>query len=111
MPCDADSFPWRDDGREKGPSRAAPEEHVRRALRCGAAGYLLKNISLSELEQAIRTVPQGETYFSPTIFKHVIADYLERVGGEMSSPLEPLSPRQRESMQLIAEGNSTKEIA
>jgi DNA-binding NarL/FixJ family response regulator len=93
-------------------SMNASEEYVLQALRCGAAGYLLKNISPSELEQAIREVARGETYLSPAVSKHVIAAYLQRVGGggEISS-LERLTPRQREILQLVAEGNSTKQIA
>jgi DNA-binding NarL/FixJ family response regulator len=92
-------------------SMNANEEYVLQALRAGAAGYLLKNISPSELEQAIRAVARGETYLSPVVSKHVIAAYLQRNDrGEISS-LERLSPRHREILQLIAEGNTTKEIA
>jgi DNA-binding NarL/FixJ family response regulator len=91
-------------------SMNAHEEYVLQALRAGAVGYLLKNISPRELEQAIRTVVRGETYLSPAISKHLIAAYLQRVGGEISS-LERLTPRQREVLQLIAEGNTTKAIA
>ena len=92
-------------------SMNANEEYVLQALRCGAAGYLLKNISPAELEQAIRAVARGETFLSPAISKHVIAAYLERVGGDDISPFERLTPRQREVLQLVAEGNTTKEIA
>jgi DNA-binding NarL/FixJ family response regulator len=87
------------------------EEYILQALRCGAAGYLLKNISPSELEQAIRAVAGGETYFSPSISGHLIAAYLERFGGEAPRQGERLSVRQREVLQLVAEGFTTKEIA
>ncbi len=92
-------------------SMNANEEYVLQALRAGAAGYLLKNISPSQLEQAIRAVARGETYLSPAVSKHVIAAYLQCNGGGEISSLERLSPRQREILQLIAEGNTTKEIA
>jgi DNA-binding NarL/FixJ family response regulator len=91
-------------------SMNAHEEYVLQALRAGAVGYLLKNISPMELEQAVRTVARGETYLSPAISGHVITAYLQRVGGEISS-LDRLTPRQREVLQLIAEGNTTKAIA
>ena len=53
---------------------------------------------------------RGETYLSPAVSKHLVADYIRRVGEE-TNPLELLTPRQREILQLIAEGHSTKEIA
>jgi DNA-binding NarL/FixJ family response regulator len=92
-------------------SMNANEEYVLQALRAGAAGYVLKNISPLVLEQAIRAVARGETYLCPTVSKHVIAAYLQRNGGGEISSLERLSPRHREILQLIAEGNTTKEIA
>jgi DNA-binding NarL/FixJ family response regulator len=92
-------------------SMNATEEYIMHALRCGAAGYLLKNISPRELEQAIRAVVRGETYLSPAISKHVIAAYLGRVGGDTIRPVERLTGRQREVLQLVAEGDTTKEIA
>jgi DNA-binding NarL/FixJ family response regulator len=91
-------------------SAHANEDYVKQALRAGAAGYLLKHAAFSELELAIQAAVRGETYLSPAVSKQVIADYIRRVGDE-ASPLELLTPRQREILQLIAEGHSTKEIA
>ena len=86
------------------------EEYVLQALRAGSKGYLLKDAATAELEVAIKAAVRGETYLSPVVSKHVIGDYVRRVGGEASS-LEQLTPRQREVLQLIAEGRTTKEIA
>jgi DNA-binding NarL/FixJ family response regulator len=91
-------------------SAHANEEYVIRALRSGAAGYMLKDAATAELELALRSVTEDKTYLSPSISRTVIASYLERVGGQLS-PLEQLTPRQRETLQLIAEGKNTKEIA
>jgi DNA-binding NarL/FixJ family response regulator len=91
-------------------SAHANEEYVIRALRSGAAGYMLKDAAMTELQLAIDSVAQDKTYLSPSISRTVINSYLERVGGQFS-PLEQLTPRQREILQLIAEGKNTKEIA
>lgn len=91
-------------------SMHATEEYVMQALRAGVSGYLLKDAATVELELAIQAVTRGETYLSPAISRRVIDDYLERVGHEQQ-PVEQLTPRQREILQLIAEGKSTKEIA
>lgn len=91
-------------------SAHANEEYVIRALRSGAAGYMLKDAATLELELAINSVTQGKTYLSPSISRTVIDSYLERVGS-LSSPIEQLTARQREVLQLIAEGKNTKEIA
>lgn len=86
------------------------EEYVWQALHNGASGYLLKNASAAELELAVTAVARGETYLSPAVSKHVIEAYLRRVGDEPHL-LDRLTPRQREVLQLIAEGHTTKEIA
>lgn len=84
------------------------EEYVARALRSGARGYLLKDCAPSELEVAVRAVAQGGTYLSPAVSTRVVAGYMR--GGERSAA-HVLTPRQREVLQLVAEGNTNKEIA
>jgi DNA-binding NarL/FixJ family response regulator len=91
-------------------SMYANEEYVVQALRTGASGYLLKDAGTAELEVAVRAAARGETYLSPAISRRMIQDYLQVVGGE-GGALEQLTPRQREVLQLVAEGNSVKEIA
>lgn len=86
------------------------EEYVLRALRAGAAGYLLKDSAVAELELAIRAVARGETYLSPPVSKRVVDDYVSRTGG-VADPLAALTPRQREILQLVAEGHTSKDIA
>ena len=94
-------------------SMYANEEYVLQALRAGAMGYLLKDAKTAELELAIQAVARGEMYLSPSVSKYVVADYLKRFGEEGGEPgsLDRLKPRQREVLQLIAEGQSLKEIA
>jgi DNA-binding NarL/FixJ family response regulator len=91
-------------------SMHANEEYVWQALRSGAAGYLLKDSGTAELELAVRAVTRGETYLSPGVSKFVVDGYIKRVGGAFD-PAAALTPRQREILQLIATGHSTKEIA
>ena len=91
-------------------SAHASEEYVIRALREGASGYMLKDSATSELELAIKSVIQGKIYLSPSISRTVIDAYLQRVSGAVS-PLEQLTSRQREILQLIAEGKNAKAIA
>jgi len=79
-------------------------------LSAGAKGYLLKNATPSELQFALQTVASGETYLTPAVSKTVIEQYKNRLAQKPDS-LERLTPRQREVLQLIAEGNTSKEIA
>ncbi len=88
------------------------EEYVLRALRVGASGYMLKDSAIAELKLAIESVRSGKTYLSPSISRNAIDSYLNRTSAPgKSTALEHLTPRQREILQLIAEGRSTKEIA
>jgi DNA-binding NarL/FixJ family response regulator len=90
-------------------SMHAGEEYVLKALRAGAAGYLLKDAATGELELALRSVMRGESWFSPAVSRQVVEGYVQRVGGE--APAEVLTARQREVLALVAAGKSTKEIA
>lgn len=91
-------------------SMHANEEYVLRALRDGAAGYLLKGATRPELEMAVRAVARGETYLSPAMSKSVVEGYLRSSAAGGSAEAQ-LTPRQREVLQLIAEGHTNKEIA
>ncbi len=91
-------------------SMHASEEYVHQALQAGAAGYLLKDAGAAELELAVRAAARGETYLSPAVSKQVVADYVRRTGAGTPAP-RALTSRQREILQLIAEGHSTREIA
>jgi DNA-binding NarL/FixJ family response regulator len=86
------------------------EEYVLRALRAGCAGYLLKGSAVSELEIAVRAVAGGEIYLSPAVSRQIVDDYVDRTRGRIA-PLDALTPRQREILQLVAEGHKTKAIA
>lgn len=86
------------------------EEYVNLALAYGAMGYLLKDSAPSELEVAIQTVMQGQLYLSPVISSNLIGSYAHNLRSE-KKPEPVLSPRQREVLQLVAQGQSTKDIA
>jgi DNA-binding NarL/FixJ family response regulator len=85
-------------------------EYVLHALRSGARGYLLKDAATAELQLALQAVQAGYTYLSPAISSEVVDSYLGRIGAP-PSPLAKLTPRQREILEHIAEGRSTKEMA
>ena len=81
------------------------------ALKVGASGYLLKQSAATELSQAIETVLKGQTYLAPAIVRPVLEAVSRPAPPEIKSAVMDLTPRQREVLQLIAEGKSTKEVA
>lgn len=87
------------------------EEYVFRALKAGVAGYLLKKAATTELETALQHVLHGERYLSRQIAERLPATFLTESLAHLKSPLEQLTDRQREILQLIAEGQNTKQIA
>jgi DNA-binding NarL/FixJ family response regulator len=86
------------------------EDYIARAMRAGVAGYLLKNADPVELELAIRAALNGDIYLSPAVSKQMVENYMRRMASD-ETPSEPLTARQREILQLIAEGKTTKDIA
>ena len=92
-------------------SMHADKSFVRHVLEAGASGYVLKDSAFDELLNAIRTVGRGERYLSPKIADIVIDDYLQQPSQEESKAYTELSSREREILQQIAEGKTTKEIA
>lgn len=80
-------------------------------LSAGATGYILKECLFDELVQAIKTVAAGGRYLSHRITDVIVSDYLKRLSATADSPFELLKTREREVLQLVAEGKSTKQIA
>ena len=88
----------------------ADADYVRSAFEAGASGYLLKRSAVDELEQAIRAVWAGHTYITPLIAKGLL-DVLMTIGPGQSQQKKTLTFRQREVLQLLAEGRTVKDIA
>jgi DNA-binding NarL/FixJ family response regulator len=87
------------------------EEYIRNSLANGAMGYILKDASAAELLDAIRAVHRGETILSPAVTRLVVENYLRWGTLKKENNADGLSPREREVLQLIAEGYSNKQIA
>ncbi len=87
------------------------EEYVIASLKAGANGYLLKESTHQELLQAVTHVLDGRPYLSPGISDTIITGYLASRRGEVTSPLDMLSQREKEVLKLVAEGYKNKEIA
>ena len=92
------------------------DEYIATALRSGAAGFILKDTAPDQLAQLVRTLAAGGVVLSPKVTRTVVDGYLGRTapavaaGGDSPAP-DVLTPRQREILQLVAEGKSTKEVA
>jgi two-component system response regulator NreC len=87
------------------------EEYIRQVLGAGAMGYILKDAAARELISAIRSVQRGEAILSPAVTRLVIEDYLRWGGPRPQEDNDSLSPREREVLQLIAEGYTNKQMA
>ena len=83
---------------------------VSEMLKSGASGYMLKDCAFEELDRAIREVVRGNTYLSPMISGVVVEDYLHRLNKSGAGESNILTDREREVLQLLAEGQSTKQI-
>ena len=87
-------------------------QYVLESLRAGASGYVLKDAAVAELLRAIEWVASGRRYLSPPLADLVMDDYVQRAAGKnMASDLDKVSAREREILQLVAEGNSSAAIA
>jgi two-component system, NarL family, response regulator NreC len=93
-------------------SMHSDETYVLRALRNGAKGYLLKDSAEADLIQAMRTVAGGKSFFSPTVTRMLLDDYVRQLQERgLEDSFELLTAREREILQLIAEGKANKDIA
>jgi two-component system response regulator NreC len=87
------------------------EEYFRQLLEVGASGYIIKRAAAGELVAAIRAVHNGQAVLSPVITRLLLEDYLHRDSSKSEADPDALSPREREVLQLIAEGKTSREIA
>ena len=93
-------------------SMHSDEGYVLRALKAGARGYLLKDSAEGDLIEAIRAVTQGKTFFSQEVSRMLVEDYVREIRSRgIEDSYELLTSREREVLQLIAEGRSNKEVA
>jgi len=94
-----------------GLSMHSDRRFVARMLQAGAAGYLLKECAYDEFVRAVRTVASGKTYLSPGVTDGIVEAFVRRPSAETPAAASVLTPRQREVLQLVAEGRATKQIA
>lgn len=93
-------------------SMHSDEGYVLRALKAGARGYLLKESPEADFIQAIRSVSQGKAFFSPAVSRMLVEDYVRQLQDkDIEDSYELLTQRERELLQLIAEGKSNKDVA
>lgn len=101
---------FRPETRIIGLSAIRQERAITELLRAGGAGFIAKESAFEELVNAVRIVTKGQVYFSPDIINRVVDQHSAEAGGAESA-FRVLSPREREVLQMIAEGKATKEIA
>jgi len=93
-------------------SMHSDEGYVLRSLKAGVKGYLLKDSAEGDLVDAIRAVHQGKAFFSPEISRMLVEDYMREIKNRrVDDSYQLLTPREREILQMLAEGKSNKEIA
>ncbi len=93
-------------------SMHSDEGYVLKALKCGAKGYLLKDSAENDLINAVQTVSEGKAFFSPAISKMLVEDYVRQMREQkVEDSYDLLTTRERQVLQLLAEGRSNKEVA